>query len=389
MKKTKTNDSSIQRIRELLKKHPLIDGHNDTPWRFRREHQNNLDAVDFSKDTRQVNPLMKTDIPRLRSGGVGGQFWSVFVPDKWANQGAAKSVREQIALVHQLAKKYPQHLEMAFSSDDVKRIHASGKIACLIGLEGGHSIDGSPDVLREFYKSGARYMTLACAESSDLADSATGKRLHGGLSSLGKNIIEEMNRIGMMIDLSHCSDETMKHALDLSKAPVIFSHSCVRSLCPSPRNVPDDILRKLAQSRGVIMITFVPMFLNNKAWEHHERYHAKWKEMKKQFPDDQEQVKQELKKWEQEHPFPPAFLSEVADHIDHAKKVTGIDCLGIGSDFGGFRNTPRGLEDVSQYPALLAELASRGYSDEDIIKIAGANILRVMRDVEEIAGNHS
>jgi len=378
-------DELIRRVKDLLRDTPLIDGHNDAAWRFRHEHNRSLDALDFSRDTSALNPLIKTDIPRLRAGCVGGQFWSVFIPDNWAEKGAARFVREQIDLVLELVKKYPEDLELASTADDVRRIHASGKIASLIGLEGGHSIDGSLERLREFYSLGARYMTLGCSESNDLADSATGKRLHAGLSPLGKEAIREMNRFGMMVDLSHASDETMRAALDFSRAPVIFSHSCARALCNSPRNVPDDILKILAAKNGVIMITFVNMFVREAARKQHDLYEDERRRLKDLFPLDPKKVEEELKKWEQSHPAYQVTLRDVADHIDHACKVAGVDHVGIGSDFGGFRTAPIGLEDVSCFPALLAKLLKRGYAPEDIRKIAGENILRVMRVVEQIA----
>jgi membrane dipeptidase len=378
-------DQLILRVKDLLRDTPLIDGHNDAAWRFRKEHNNNLEAIDFSCDTSALNPLLKTDIPRLKSGCVGGQFWSVFVPDAWAAQGASLSVREQIDLVLQLVRKYPEDLELALTSDDVIHIHASGKIASLIGLEGGHSIDGALEHLREFYFLGARYMTLACSESNDLADSATGKRLHGGLSPFGKEVVREMNRLGMLVDLSHASDETMRQALDLSRAPVIFSHSSSRALCNSPRNVPDDILRILAEKNGIIMITFVNMFVREESRKHHALYEQESRRIKDLFPDDPIRVGEELKKWEQINPGFHASLKDVADHIDHACKIAGFDHVGIGSDFGGFRTPPAGLEDVSCFPALLAEILNRGYAPEDVKKIAGENILRVMRVAERIA----
>jgi len=377
------NDELILRVKDLLHGTPLIDGHNDAPWRIRQEHSRSLDALDFSRDTSTLNPLLKTDIPRLKAGCVGGQFWSVFIPDSWAIKGASRFVREQIDLVLQLVRKYPGDLELALTANDVIRIHASGKIASLIGLEGGHSIDGSLEHLREFYSLGARYMTLGCSESNALADSATGKRLHGGLSPFGREVVREMNRLGMMVDLSHASDETMRQALDLSQAPVIFSHSSSRALCSSPRNVPDDILKILAEKDGVIMITFVNMFLRDESRKHHDLYEQESRRIKDLYPDDPKKVGEELKKWEQRNPGSQVTLRDVADHMDHACKIAGVDHVGIGSDFGGFRTPPIGLEDVSCFPALLAEMSKRGYAPEDVKKIAGENILRVMRSVED------
>ncbi|MBN1901897.1 dipeptidase [Candidatus Sumerlaeota bacterium] len=359
-------------------KSPLLDGHNDTPWRIRREFNSDLESFDFSQSTADIDPLMKTDIPRLRAGGVGGVFWSVFVPDSWAKDGASKFVREQIALVHRLVDKYPDHLEIALTAQDVRRIHAAGKIASLIGMEGGHSIDGSLEILREFHHSGARYLTIAGAETNALADSATGETVHGGLSPLGKKVAREMNRLGMMVDISHASIGTMQAVLDVSDVPVIFSHSSSRAVCDSPRNVPDDILKIMADKDGVIMITFVNMFLNDDARKHHDILHKEWKRLKSLYPEDEEKAKEEIRKWEKFNPTPPATMEQIADHIDHVRNVAGIDYIGIGSDFAGFRTPPFGLEDVSLFPNLFAELMKRGYSSEDLIKIAGENILRVM-----------
>lgn len=377
--------NQIEQVKSLLRETPLVDGHNDAPWRMRREHNSDLESFDFSRDTTAVNALLKTDIPRLRAGCVGGVFWSVFIPDSWAKDGAAKFVREQIDLVHRLVKKYPEYLEIALTEQDVRRIHSAGKIASLIGLEGGHSIDGSLDILREFYHSGARYMTLACAESNALADSATGTSNHHGLSRSGEKAVQEMNRLGMMVDLSHASTEAMSAVLDLSKAPVIFSHSSARAVCDSPRNVPDDILKILTEKNGVIMITFVTMFVNEVSRKHHEILHEEWKRLKSIYPDDEEKAKAEIAEWEKSHTPPGATMEQIADHIDHVRKIAGIDHIGLGSDFGGFRTVPIGLEDVSRYPALLSELMKRGYSPEDLKKIAGENILRVMRKVEEVS----
>lgn len=384
-----SHEDMIEQVKDILKKFPLVDGHNDTPWRIRKEFNSDLESFDFSQSTAEIDPLMKTDIPRLRAGGVGGVFWSVFIPDSWAKDGASKFVREQIDLVHRLVDKYPDHIESALTADDVQRIHAAGKIASLIGLEGGHSIDGSIDILREFFHSGARYMTIAGAESNDLADSATGKRIHKGLSPLGKKVVREMNRMGMMVDISHASIETMQSALDLSDAPVIFSHSSSRAVCDSPRNVPDDILNIMAEKDGVIMITFVNMFLNEDARKHHGILHEEWKRLKSIYPDDEEKAKEETRKWEESHPQPSSTLEQVADHIDHVRMVTGTDHIGIGSDFAGFRTAPVGLEDVSCFPALLAELLKRDYSPEDLKNIAGGNILRVMRKVHEASNNNN
>lgn len=341
------SESEKLRVRRLLRESPLVDGHNDMPWRYLRDYDNHLDALDFSKDTSEACPRMHSDIPRLRAGCVGAQFWAVFIPDNWTGEDKAyQAALRQIEFVKELAARYPDDLEMAYSAGDIRRVHAAGKIASLIGVEGAHTLEGRPERIEEFYNMGARYMTLGCGDSNALADASAGTPRHGGLSPLGKEAIKIMNRIGMMIDLSHASYETMRDALDLSEAPVIFSHSNARALCDSPRNVPDNILTRTAECGGIIMATFVPMFLCTERIDN---------------PDA---------------PIPP--LSSVADHIDYICEKAGIDHAGIGSDFGGFMPPPIGLPDVSAFPALLEELARRGYSDEDLKKIAGENILRVM-----------
>jgi membrane dipeptidase len=388
-KKTSGNESKnnfITEVKNILKNTPLIDGHNDTPWRIRWEHQNNLDNIDFSKDTTEQNPYMKTDIPRLKKGCVGGQFWSVFIPDSWTGDGVPEKVREQIRVTKNLVARYPDTLEMAYSSKDIERIHCSGKIASLIGLEGGHSIESSLDILREMYDLGARYMTLACAQPSDFAGSATGTPRNMNLTEFGKLVVKEMNRLGMLIDLSHTSDETMNDVLDLSEAPVIFSHSSARAVCDVSRNVPDDVLIRVKDKKGIVMVTFVTMFITNPAARHYEKKLEQWRKFKEIYPEDKKKVKKGVEAWSLKNPAPPVTLSDIADHFDHIRDVAGIDSIGIGSDFGGFRTTPVGLEDVSKYPDLLAELMKRGYSGSDISKIAGGNMLRVMRETEKIAG---
>jgi len=345
------DEGLIHRVRAILKESPLIDGHNDMPWRYLSGYDGNPEAIDFSSDTSQVCPRMQTDIPRMRAGCVGAQFWAVYIPDDWAGKGANRAAVRMIEFVQRMASLYPAHLEMAYSGGDVRRIHASGRIACLIGIEGAHTLDGSLESLEEFYRLGARYMTLACSQSNDFADSANGVRIHGGLSPLGKKLVRAMNHLGMLVDLSHASVETMMDALETTSAPVIFSHSCARALCETPRNVPDDVLRLVVKNGGVVMVAFVPMFLRKVAGE---------------LPQNDAGADT------------PATLSDVADHIDHVRDVAGIDCVGIGSDFGGCRTMPEGLPDVSAYPALLAELLRRGYSNTDVKKVAGENILRVL-----------
>jgi membrane dipeptidase len=375
----------VERAKKLLREVPLIDGHNDLPWAYRERVKNHLGQIDLRGDTSQLDPPMHTDIPRLREGGVGGQFWSVYVPAGLQGADATRAVLEQIDVVYRLAELYPDTFEIATTADDVVRIHKAGKIASLIGMEGGHSIDNSLGVLRELYRSGARYMTITHSKNNDWADSATDEPRHGGLTPFGEEVIREMNRLGMLVDLSHVSPETMKEAMAVSQAPVLFSHSSARALTDHPRDVPDDVLRLLPEDGGLVMVTFVPSFVSSevRAWNAEEA--AAEARLKALHPDSSERVKAELKAWLEAHPAPKATLAQVADHVEHVRKVAGIDHVGIGSDFDGIGSTPTGLEGVETYPALLAELLRRGWKDEEIKKLAGGNALRVFRETELVA----
>jgi membrane dipeptidase len=298
---------------------------------------------------------------------------------------AVKAVLEQIDVVYQLIQKYPNDLELALTADDIERIHRKGKIASLIGMEGGHSIDNSLAMLRMTYKLGARYMTLTHTKSLDWADSSGDEPICHGLTSFGEKVVHEMNRLGMLVDVSHVSDETMAAAVKVSKAPVICSHSSARALCDVPRNVPDNLLKKIAEKHGVVMVNFVPGFLKKSTKEYAAQTDVEEKRLEEIYGKDKEKVKQGLEKWRAEHPQPPITLNDVADHIDHIRKVAGIDTVGIGGDFEGFGHPPKGLDDVSCFPALLAELSRRGYSDEEIKKVAGLNLLRVFRAAEKVS----
>lgn len=376
--------AEIAGIRQLLRQVPLIDGHNDLPWQFRK-YKLNLDAIDLSRDTAKLRTPLVTDIPRLRAGGVGAQFWSVYVPTTPAGPPAVKAVLEQIDLVRRMTARYPSDFELALSAADIERIHRQGKIASLIGMEGGHSIDNSLAILRVTYDLGARYMTLTHTKNTEWADAAGDQPQHHGLTPLGEQIVREMNRLGMLVDLAHVTDETMRAALRVSKAPVIFSHSSARGVCDNPRNVPDDVLRLLQANGGVVMVCFLPGYLNDANSAYLALNMAERARLEKLYPDDPQRLEQEMEPWRQAHPSPPASLADVADHIDHIRKVAGIDHIGIGSDFEGFHGAPTGLEDVSCYPALLAELLHRGYSREDLKKIAGLNLLRVFREAEAVS----
>jgi membrane dipeptidase len=370
------------RAKALHKQSPLIDGHNDYPWALRQNNiQRDLDKLDINVS----QPSIMTDIPRLREGGVGGQFWSVYVPATMQGQAAVRTTFEQIDVVHRMMRKYPETFELARTAADIDRIFTAGKIASLIGMEGGHSIDNSLATLRMFFAVGARYMTLTHGSNIAWADSGTDTARLGGLSKFGEEVVREMNRMGMLVDLSHTSPEAMEDALRVTEAPVIFSHSVARALNDHGRNVPDDILRRLAKNGGVVMVTFVPGFLSPAVSEHGRRQQAERNRLLPLYPGNQAGLNAAIQEWRQSNPEPRATLAEVANHIDHIRKVAGIDRIGIGSDFDGITAVPMGLEDVSKYPALTAELLKRGYSDNDVKKILGLNVLRVMRRAEEIA----
>ena len=374
-----------QRIEQVLRETPLIDGHNDIPWQIRRRVNNDLSQLDLNADLASIENPTHTDIPRLRRGRVGGQFWSVYVPIREYG-GTAEHVQqviEQIDVVHQMADRYSETFEMAYSAADVERIHRRGKIASLIGIEGGHAINDSLAVLRQLYQLGARYMTLTHSKSVRWADSATDKPRHGGLTMFGEGVIREMNRLGMLVDISHVSREAMQDAMTISKAPVIFSHSSAYAVVPHVRNVPDDMLELVDENNGVVMVTFFPSYVSETTRLHGEKAAAKREQLSVKLSD--EEVEGKLAAWRDMNPAPRPTLEQVADHIDHIRKIAGIEHIGIGGDYDGMPPGPIGLEDVATYPALLEELLRRGYSDDDIAKIAGRNILRVMRDVEKVA----
>ena len=374
-----------QRIEQVLRETPLIDGHNDIPWQIRRRVNNDLSQLDLNADLASIENPTHTDIPRLRRGRVGGQFWSVYVPIREYG-GTAEHVQqviEQIDVVHQMADRYSETFEMAYSAADVERIHRRGKIASLIGIEGGHAINDSLAVLRQLYQLGARYMTLTHSKSVRWADSATDKPRHGGLTMFGEGVIREMNRLGMLVDISHVSREAMQDAMTISKAPVIFSHSSAYAVVPHVRNVPDDMLELIDENNGVVMVTFFPSYVSEATRLHGEKAAAKREQLSVKLSDEEAEGK--LAAWRDMNPTPRPTLEQVADHIDHIRKIAGIEHIGIGGDYDGMPPGPIGLEDVATYPALLEELLRRGYSDDDIAKIAGRNILRVMRDVEKVA----
>jgi membrane dipeptidase len=372
----------IDRAQALHKQALLIDGHNDYPWAL-REHD---PARDLDKlDIRRPQPSIMTDIARLKAGGVGGQFWSVYVPVELQGQAAVTATLEQIDIVHRMVRKYPETFELALTADDVERIHKAGRIASLIGMEGGHSIDNSLADLRMFYRLGARYMTLTHSSNTPWADSSTDTPKNNGLSGFGEEVVREMNWLGMLVDLSHVSPDTMEDAIRVSQAPVIFSHSDARALNDHPRNVPDNVLQMLSKNGGVIMVTFVPGFASPKVNAWNKLQTAEQDRLKAATPNDPAAVKAGVDTWTSANPAPRATIADVADHIDHIRKVAGIDHIGIGSDFDGITQTVQDLDNVSAYPRLTAELLKRGYSDADVRKILGLNILRVMREAEKVS----
>ncbi len=371
-------------VREVLREVPLIDGHNDAPWAIRNRVSNHLADFDF-RNTEALEKPMHTDIRRLRAGGVGGQFWSVWVPVELDHAEAVVTVIEQIDLVHRLTEAYPEDLELALTADDIVQIHSRGRIASLIGMEGGHSIDNSLAVLRRFYTLGVRYLTLTHWANTDWVDAATDTPEHDGLSPFGEVVVREMNRLGMLVDLSHVSAAGMRDVLDVSRAPVFFSHSCALALNSHPRNVPDDVLERIAEKGGVVMINFGSYFVDQKITERHAAYKAEETRLETLNPGDPQAVEDGMKAWLEANPLWTVPLAKLADHFDHVRKVAGVDHVGIGSDYDGISALPAGMEDVSGYPALLVELMRRGWSREDIAKVAGLNILRVMREAEAVA----
>ena len=374
-------NSEIQRARALHDKIPLIDGHNDLPWQYRKVADNALSKIDIA----QHQPGLHTDIPRLREGGVGGQFWSVYIPQALPKGEHVRATMEQIDVVYNMLRQWPDTFQLSLTADDVEAAFDSGKIGSLIGIEGGHSIDNSLGALRMFHRLGARYMTLTHFKNVDWADSCTDKPKVDGLSQFGREVVREMNRLGMLVDLSHVHADTMRAALDTSDAPIVFSHSSARAITGHPRNVPDDVLERVKENDGVVMVSFVPGFVSQQTYEHGLARDAEKARLEAQSDSSDESVEAGLKAWDADNPEPRATVSDIADHIDRIREKAGIDHIGIGSDFDGITSVPEGLEDVSKYPVLTAELLRREYSEEDILKILGGNILRLMRAVENAA----
>lgn len=370
-----------ERAARLTREALLVDGHNDLAWRLREEGDLALEKYDIAKK----QPRFNTDIPRLRQGGVGAQFWSAYVPASLMHQGTAVQVTlEQMDLIHRMVAKYPETFEMASTAADVVRLHAAGKIASMIGIEGGHSIDNSLDTLRDLYAKGARYMTLTHSDNLDWADACTDKEVLGGLSEFGEQVVREMNRLGMLVDISHVSAKTMRHALRVTKAPVIASHSSAYGVKAHVRNVPDDVLKLVAANGGVVMVNFYPEFIVPENRGDARAYFTTEPPFALSLPVEDEFML-DAAKWAREHRYPKGDVHVLVDHIDHIVRVAGIDHVGIGSDFDGVPYLPEGLEDVSKYPAVTEELLRRGYTDNDVRKILGENLVRAWGRAEAVA----
>jgi len=380
-------ENERQKAIEILESVPLFDGHNDAPWQYRNRVGYKFSALDFY-DTTQLDNPMHTDISRLKEGRVGAQWWSVYVSANIPEPEAVKQTMEQIDFVHRMAERYPDEFGMAYTAADVERIFAEGKIASLIGMEGGHSINNSLATLRMFYELGARYMTITHGRTLDWADAAGDEPKHGGLTEFGEEVIREMNRLGMMVDLSHVTPESMKDAIRVSQAPVMFSHSNARAVSGHPRNVPDDVLQLIPEKDGLVMVTFVESFTSEGLRRWYAARNGYRAEMESLYPGQPDEVAQEMGKWFSENEKPKSTLEQVADHIDHIRDQIGVDHIGVGGDYDGVSSLPLGLEDVSTYPELFAELFRRGYSEEDLKKIAGLNMLRVLKGAEEVSAMH-
>ncbi|EGG43516.1 MULTISPECIES: dipeptidase [Streptomyces] len=372
--------ASLDAARALLREFPVVDGHNDLPWALREQVRYDLDARDIAGDRRAQ---LHTDIPRLRAGGVGAQFWSVYVRSDLP--GAVTATLEQIDCVRQLLDRHPEALRAAHTAADMEAARAEGRIASLMGAEGGHSIDNSLGTLRGLYALGVRYMTLTHNDNVAWADSATDEPRVGGLSAFGREVVREMNRLGMLVDLSHVAPDTMRTALDTTSAPVIFSHSSARAVCDHPRNIPDDVLERLPGNGGVAMVTFVPKFVLQAAVDWTAAADENLRAHGFHHLETNDEAMKVHRAFEEAHPRPVATAATVADHLDHMREVAGVDHLGIGGDYDGTAFTPAGLDDVSGYPNLIAELLDRGWSRADLAKLTWQNAVRVLGAAEDVA----
>ena len=375
-------DAALTRANEILKAHPLIDGHNDLPYVIRDSGKPPRDVEAFDLTTRAIGD---TDLPRLRAGGVGGQFWSVYIPSDAATGelGFARIQLEQIDIALRMIERYPRDFALCLTADDIDRANAAGRIASMLGIEGGHAIENSLGALRDYHRLGVRYMTLTHFNRNDWADSATEAARHGGLSKFGLEVVREMNRLGMLVDLSHVSVDTMNDVLDTTEAPVIFSHSNAQALSPTPRNVPDTVLARLPKNGGVVMVSFISLFAVQ--GDEHARWQAAFEKSTGVKLGDVA-YDEAHKKYTVLHPEPRAGIADVADHIEHVRDVAGVDHVAIGADFYGEASSmAAGLEDVASYPQLFAELIRRGWTEEQLAKLARGNLLRAMRGAEQVA----
>ncbi len=370
-----------ERVRKVLSETPLIDGHNDLPFAYTWRVKGDLEALPIHEDLSGMDNPPHTDLARLREGQLGGQFWSVYIPISAypGADGDTARVLRQIDIVYRMIERYPDDLALALTAADVRRIHKQGKIASMMGIEGGHAIENSLPALRMLFELGVRYMTLTHSKGLDWVDSATDAERVGGLSPFGVEVIREMNRLGMLIDLSHVSAATMHDVLDVTSAPVIFSHSSAYGMTSHPRNIPDSVLDRLKENNGVAMVTFFPSYVSDEV-------NAAWTALRDEINQETDDPAEQRRIFRQQRgALPRPLLSDVADHIDYIRDRIGIDYIGLGGDYDGMPPGPIGLDDVSDYPALFVELLRRGYSDEDIAKIAGNNVLRAMEAAEAVA----
>jgi membrane dipeptidase len=376
-----SNDRALEHARKLLRSTPLVDGHNDLPWEIRQSKTAPRDVAAYDLRARTLG---HTDLARLGEGGVGAQFWSIYVPGEMKDSGYARVQLEEFDIAKRVIARYPERLSLARSAKEIEQSFKRGRIASLLGMEGGHVLENSLGALRSYYDLGARYLTLTHNVTLDWADAALDTARHGGLTEFGREVVREMNRLGLLVDLSHVAPATMSDALEVTESPVIFSHSSARALADHPRNVPDSVLARLPKNGGVVMVTFVPAFVSPEAAAWDAQAREQWDRVKTTVSDTAEQ-RRLADEWKAAHPQPRATLKQVADHIEHVRAVAGADHVGIGSDFDGIDTTPEGLEDVSKFPELFAELIRRGWSDSDLKKLAGQNVLRVMRAAEATA----
>lgn len=376
-----------------LKAAPVWDGHNDLPWQLRERRKNLIEGFDLRDTSASADPaaergVLHTDLARMRTGRVGAQFWSVYVPARYTDEQAIQAVLEQIDVTRRMVARYPADLQMATSAAEVEAAMKAGRIASLMGIEGGYAIGQSLGVLRQMHALGVRYMTLTHSKNLPWADSATDKRQHGGLTDFGRDVVREMQRIGMLVDLSHVSEETMLDTLEVARAPVIFSHSGARAVASHPRNVPDSVLDKLRANGGIVMVVTLPAFVSDATRDWSARQTAEKARLEAYHTGNPEAVKPALAAWEKANPMPPATIAQVADHIDHIVRRAGIDHVGLGGDFDGMDKVVEGMEDVSKYPALFTELARRGYAQADLEKIASRNMMRVLKASDSHAAAH-